>query len=135
MNQGSALLGLAGGLMAVWVTFVPCFLWIFAGAPLVDWIEGQPRLKAALAAITAAVVGVVLNLSVWVALHVLFAEVASVAAGPFSTIVPVWTTFQPLAAALAVVAACLLLWRHVSIFATLAVVAALAAGLHLAGLT
>jgi chromate transporter len=134
LNQGSALLGLAGGLMAVWVTFVPCFLWIFAGAPLVDWIEGQPRLKAALAAITAAVVGVILNLSVWFALHVLFAEVATLRAGPFDTILPVGSTFQPLAAGLALVAAWLLLWRHVSMVPTLAIVAALAAGLHLAGM-
>jgi chromate transporter len=135
LNQGSALLGLAGGLMAVWVTFVPCFLWIFAGAPLVDWLEGQPRLRAALSAITAAVVGVILNLSVWFALHVLFTQVAALRTGPLDTILPVWASFQPLAAALALVAAWLLLWRHVSMVPTLALVAALAAGLHFASLT
>ncbi|EYD77870.1 Chromate transport protein ChrA [Rubellimicrobium mesophilum DSM 19309] len=135
LNQGSALLALAAGLMAIWVTFVPCFLWIFAGAPLVDWLEGQPRLRAALTAITAAVVGVILNLSVWFALHVLFAEVAPLRAGPLDTTLPDWSTFQPLAAALALVAAWLLLVRHVSMVPTLALVAALAAGLHLVGLT
>jgi chromate transporter len=64
LNQGSPGLALLGGLMTLWVTFVPCFLWIFAGAPLVDWIATRPRLQGALSAITAAVVGVILNLSV-----------------------------------------------------------------------
>ncbi|WP_246045381.1 chromate efflux transporter [Rubellimicrobium roseum] len=134
LNQGSVALGLAGGLMALWVTFVPCFLWIFAGAPLVDWIAGQPRLRAALSAITAAVVGVILNLSVWFALHVLFTEAPTVQAGPFTTAVPVWSTFQPVAAALAAVAGWLLLRRHVGMVPTLGIVATLAVLLHLAGL-
>ncbi|WP_210526747.1 chromate efflux transporter [Rubellimicrobium arenae] len=133
LNQGSVALAVAGGLMAIWVTFVPCFLWIFAGAPLVDWLEGQPRLRAALSAITAAVVGVILNLSVWFALHVLFAEVGTVEAGPIRMLVPVWTSVQPVAAALSLVAAWLLLGRHLSMLATLAIVTALAGLLHLAG--
>ena len=135
LNQESAPLGLLGGLMAIWVTFVPCFLWIFAGAPLVDWLEGQPRLKAALSAITAAVVGVILNLSVWFAIHVLFAQVVPFEGGPLRTILPAWGSFQPLAAALSLVAAWLLLGRHVPMVTTLAIVAALAAGLHVVGLT
>jgi chromate transporter len=60
------------------VTFVPCFLWIFLGAPFVETLRGNRALSAALAAITAAVVGVILNLAVWFALHVLFAEVRAV---------------------------------------------------------
>jgi chromate transporter len=69
------LAGALGGLLTTWVTFVPCFLWIFLGAPFVETLRGNKALSAALATITAAVVGVVLNLAVWFALHVLFAEV------------------------------------------------------------
>lgn len=65
----------AAATVTLWVTFVPCFLWIFAGAPYIDRIAAQPRLKGALSAITAAVVGVILNLSVWFGLNVLFHEV------------------------------------------------------------
>src|SRR5262249_11927480 len=60
--------------VAVWFTFAPCFLWIFAGAPHVEGLRGNRRLDAALSSITAAVVGVVLNLAVWFALHVVFAR-------------------------------------------------------------
>jgi chromate transporter len=70
--------GTLGGLLATWVTFVPCFLWIFLGAPYVEALRGNRALSAALATITAAVVGVVLNLAVWFALHVLFAQVNEV---------------------------------------------------------
>jgi chromate transporter len=134
LNQGSTGLALLGGLMTLWVTFVPCFLWIFAGAPLVDWIAGRPRLQSALSAITAAVVGVILNLSVWFALHVLFGEVRDIEAGPLTTVLPVWTTLQPVALALSLVAAWLLLVRHASMLLTLAAMAALAGLLHLLGL-
>jgi chromate transporter len=68
------LAGTLGGILATWVTFTPCFLWIFLGAPYIEVLRGNKALSAALAAITAAVVGVVLNLAVWFALHVLFAE-------------------------------------------------------------
>ena len=74
-RQGGFLVGLAGATLTLWVTFIPCFLWIFAGAPYIDWISAQPRLAGALQAITAAVVGVILNLSVWFGLHVLFENV------------------------------------------------------------
>jgi len=70
--------GTLGGMLATWVTFTPCFLWIFLGAPYIETIRGNKALSAALATITAAVVGVVLNLAVWFALHVLFAEVNEV---------------------------------------------------------
>jgi chromate transporter len=134
LNQGSTALAILGGLMTLWVTFVPCFLWIFAGAPLVDWIAGRPRLQAALAAITAAVVGVILNLSVWFALHVLFAEVRLLEFGPVTSTLPVWSTLQPLALALSLLAAWLLLWRHVSMVLVLLLTASLAGALHVAGL-
>ena len=68
------LAGTLGGILATWVTFTPCFLWIFVGAPFIEVLRGNKALSAALATITAAVVGVVLNLAVWFALHVLFAD-------------------------------------------------------------
>ena len=80
--------GVLGGVLTTWVTFVPCFLWIFLGAPFVEALRGAKALNAALAAITAAVVGVILNLAIWFALHVLFAEVAAVRIGPMTLDVP-----------------------------------------------
>ncbi len=67
--------GLLGATLSTWVTFVPCFLWIFLGAPHIERLRGRAGLGAALTGITAAVVGVILNLSIWFALHVLFGEV------------------------------------------------------------
>lgn len=74
-REGGLVLAIGAALLTLWVTFAPCFLWIFAGAPYIEWISEQPRLKSALSAITAAVVGVILNLSVWFALHVWFRQV------------------------------------------------------------
>ena len=67
-----------GGLLTTWVTFVPCFLWIFFGAPFVEALRANKALGAALGAVTAAIVGVILNLAVWFALHVLFAKLVPV---------------------------------------------------------
>src|SRR5271165_7545184 len=64
--------GALGGLLATWVTFTPCFLWIFVGAPYVEKLRGNKALSGALSAITAAVVGVILNLAIWFAIHALF---------------------------------------------------------------
>jgi chromate transporter len=89
--------GTLGGLLTTWVTFVPCFLWIFLGAPFVETIRGNRALSGALAAITAAVVGVILNLAVWFALHVLFAELRAVEAFGMSVDIPVLTTINPAA--------------------------------------
>jgi len=69
------LSGVLGALLTVWVTFVPCFLWIFQGAPYVEALRGNAPLASALAAITAAVVGVIANLALWFATHVMFASV------------------------------------------------------------
>ena len=66
--------GVLGGLLATWVTFVPCFLFIFLGAPFIEVLRGNQALHGALSAITAAVVGVVLNLAIWFALHTVFRE-------------------------------------------------------------
>jgi len=84
--------GVLGAAMTTWVTFVPSMLWIFAGAPFVERLRANRRLSGALAAITAAVVGVILNLSVWFALHVLFGNVTEMHAGPLR-----WFAFDPLA--------------------------------------
>ena len=78
-----------GGLLTTWVTFVPCFLWIFFGAPFVEALRANRALGAALGAITAAVVGVILNLAVWFALHVLFAKVVPTPLLGASVLVPV----------------------------------------------
>ena len=71
------LAGALGAALTVWVTFTPCFLWIFLGAPYMEAIRGNRNLSAALAGVTAAVVGVILNLSLWFGLHTLFGEVGS----------------------------------------------------------
>ena len=84
--------GLLSATMTTWVTFVPPILWIFAGAPFIEELRGNKRLAGALAAITAAVVGVILNLSVWFALHVPFGQVTERHFGPLR-----WYAFDPLA--------------------------------------
>ena len=81
-------LALIAGFLTLWVTFIPCFLWIFAGAPYIDWISSQPRLHGALSAITAAVVGVILNLSIWFMLHVFFEKISDVQFGPINLLWP-----------------------------------------------
>jgi len=86
-KSGGFGLATAAALVTLWVTFVPCFLWIFAGAPYIDWLSDQPRLKGAMSAITAAVVGVILNLSVWFSLHVLFQQVEPIKRG----VLTLWT--------------------------------------------
>ncbi|MBF9059777.1 chromate efflux transporter [Rhodobacterales bacterium HKCCSP123] len=108
-QAGGLWLGLAAALVTLWVTFAPCFLWIFAGAPYVDWIASRPRLTGALSAITAAVVGVILNLSVWFAAHVLFDRLETVTAGPLSVLRPVWSSLDAQALALTALAAALIL--------------------------
>ncbi len=125
LAEGGIPMALVAGVLTLWVTFVPCFIWIFAGAPLIDWLEGRPRLRGALAAITAAVVGVIANLSVWFALHVFFGTVDPVNFGPIQSIVPQLTTLQPIAALLALIAGYLLLWRQWSLTLVLPVCAAL----------
>jgi chromate transporter len=112
--------GTLGGLLTTWVTFVPCFLWIFLGAPFVETLRGNQALGGALAAITAAVVGVILNLAVWFGLHVLFAEVRTLEGFGASFDVPVFATIDP-AALVLMLAAVLAVFRFkVGILAVLA---------------
>ncbi len=98
------LAGILGGLLTTWVTFAPCFLWIFVGAPYVEALRGNRALAGALAAITAAVVGVILNLAVWFALHTLFAAQRTLALGPLVLDLPVPESLDPLALLLALAA-------------------------------
>jgi chromate transporter len=86
--------GCLGAAVTLWVTFAPCFLWIFAGAPFVERITGQPRLEAALAAITAAVVGVIANLFLTFGLHVLFGELKPFDLGPLHLLQPTWSSLD-----------------------------------------
>jgi chromate transporter len=118
-TQGGLWNGAIASVIFLWMTFVPCLLWIFAGAPWIAWLDSRPRLRTALAAVTAAVTGVILNLALWFALHVVFATVERLA-GP----VPVWwpdlKSFDPAALILAVLLAIALLRLHAGIPKTLA---------------
>jgi chromate transporter len=107
------------------MTFIPSFLFIFTGAPFIDRLTHMPRLSGALAAITAAVVGVIANLSLWFALHVLFGSVPEIAIGPATLPVPDPATLRLLPAIIAALAAVALLLRHWPLLIVLALSAAL----------
>ncbi|MEP0323077.1 MAG: chromate efflux transporter [Bauldia litoralis] len=117
--------GLIGGLLTAWVTFVPCFLWIFLGAPYVEKLRGNLRLSGALSAITAAVVGVILNLALWLGLHVLFREVGVLEIGLARPAWPVWGSVDPWAVGLMVVAIVALFRFRLGVIPTLAICAGL----------
>ena len=124
----SAVLGSA---LTTWVTFVPPMLLIFAGAPFVEQLRSNQRLSGALTAVTAAVVGVILNLTLWFVLHVLFAEITEMRAGPLR-----WYEFDPLTidlkvSALAVVAAALAFVFHRGLLQLVAIMAALGIAVRL----
>ncbi len=124
------VMGVLGALVTLWATFAPCFLWIFAGAPYIERLNAEPRLKAALAAVTAAVVGVILNLTVWFALHVLFASVTERFAGPLRLHAPDLASISWPALLLSGVAIVLLFVLHRGVLTTLAVCGALAFAWH-----
>lgn len=130
-KEGGLLLGLTAALVALWVTFAPCFLWIFAGAPYIEWISNQPRLKGALKAITAAVVGVILNLSIWFALHVLFTTVSRKQLGPLTLWRPDLSTIEWVALALFLISCFLVFRLHWGIIRILLVASVLGAALRL----
>ena len=114
------LAGTLGGLLATWVTFTPCFLWIFLGAPFIEKLRGNARLNAALSALTAAVVGVVLNLAIWFAIHSIFRQTVPVRAFPLSFDAPVLTSVDGWALALALAAAIAIFRFKVGMIPTLA---------------
>jgi chromate transporter len=124
-REGGIGLAMLAALVTLWVTFIPCFLWIFVGAPYVDRLLHMPRLSGALGAITAAVVGVILNLSLWFSAHVLFRRIDTVSAGPFQVIRPELASVDVLAAGIAIIAALLLLVLKIGIGRTLLAGAAL----------
>jgi chromate transporter len=94
-----------GAALTTWVTFIPCFLWIFLGAPHVERLRGNKALSGALAAITAAVVGVILNLAMWFGLNFIFRQMGTLKLGPIDMPWPVWSSLDGLAAVLAIGAA------------------------------
>lgn len=96
------LAGVVGSVVTTWVTFAPCFLWIFLGAPYIELLRGRQSLMSALSAITAAVVGVVLNLSIWFSIHTLFREVDERHVYGLRLLVPSWNTIDFTSALLAV---------------------------------
>jgi len=127
------LAGTLGGLLATWVTFTPCFLWIFLGAPFVEALRGNKALNAALSAITAAVVGVILNLAIWFAIHTVFHRTIPVRAGPLVFDAPVLASVDPWALALSIAAAVAIFRFKIGMIPTLAACCAAGIILFLSG--
>ena len=125
MGLDPLLAGVLGAALTTWVTFVPCFLWIFLGAPYVEQLRGNKALSGALAAITAAVVGVILNLALWFGLHVVFREVGTLRVGPLALAVPDWSSLDLPALALSAIAAVALFRLRLGVLPVLAIAAAL----------
>ena len=130
-RDGGLAMGLAAAAVALWATFAPCFLWIFAGAPYVDRLQNAPMLRGALAGVTAAVVGVILNLAIWFALHVFFATVAETPVGSLTLWVPDIATLDWRVVALAAASGFALLRFRIGLAWTLALSAGLAFAWHL----
>jgi chromate transporter len=122
-GEPKLVFGLLGAAITLWATFAPCFLWIFVGAPYIERLGTNPRLESALSAVTAAVVGVILNLSLWFALHVFFARVEPVRRGALQLWLPDFSTLDVKAVLLACLAALLLFVSRLGIAATLAICA------------
>ena len=125
--------GTLGGLLATWVTFVPCFLFIFLGAPFIEVLRGNKALHGALSAITAAVVGVVLNLAIWFAVHTIFRETWPVRSFGFSFDAPVLASVDSWALVLSVAAIVAMFRFKVGMIPTLAATSAAGVALYLAG--
>lgn len=126
--------GVMGGLLATWVTFTPCFLWIFAGAPYVERLRGNAALAGALSAITASVVGVILNLAIWFAIHTVFRAVFKVQGWGLHFEWPVLGSVDLWAAALSVAAVFAVFVLRAGMVPVLAGCAAAGIALHLAGM-
>ncbi len=126
--------GTLGGLLATWVTFTPCFLWIFVGAPFIELARDNKALNGALSAITAAVVGVILNLAIWFALHAVFRQVTPVRAYGLSFDMPIIGSVDPWALALSLAAVVAILRFRVGMIPTLIACTAAGIALHLVGL-
>lgn len=129
------LSGVLGGLVATWVTFAPCFLWIFLGGPYIEKLRGDKALAGALSAITAAVVGVILNLALWFAVHSIFHETSRVNSFGLSFDAPVPASVDVAALSLAVAAAVAIFRFRVGMIQTLAACCAAGVALYFAGLS
>jgi len=128
--HASLLRGVLGAAVAIWATFVPCFLWIFAGAPHIARIRSLPRLQGALAAITSAVLGVILSLALWFAAHVLFARTQTLVWGPMHLLVPEIASVDLQMLALALVSAVLLVRFRWSVHRVIGTAAVLSLLIH-----
>ena len=131
-GAGGLAWGVLASLLTVWVTFAPCFAFIFLGAPFVERLHANRKLAGALAAVTAAVVGVIANLALWFGLRVLFAEVRQVELGPVRLDLPAPGSLDPLALALAALAAACLFGLKLGLLRTLGATAAVGAAAKLA---
>jgi chromate transporter len=123
--------GVAGAGIALWATFIPCFLWIFAGAPYLDWLTYQPRLQGALASIMAAVVGVIANLFAWFALHLFFAKTSMTDFGMIHILTPDLASLDLRVIAITLVCAFLAFGRGLGLFWLLGLAALAGAMMHL----
>ncbi len=123
-----------GGLLATWVTFIPCFLWIFLGAPYIETLRGNKGLAGALSTITAAVVGVILNLSIWFGLHTLFRQTTPVRSFGLSFDMPVWGSLDIAAFVLAAAAATAIFRLNIGMLWVLAGSCAAGVTMRLAGM-
>jgi chromate transporter len=131
LNPGTA--GLLGGFLAMWSTFVPPFLWIFLGGPYIEALNGNKALNAALSAVTAAVVGVILNLAVWFALHTLFARMQDIHLSGLVFSIPMPASLDWSALALSLAAMLALFRLRIGMIPVLAMCSALGAVFYLAG--
>ncbi len=127
------LAGALGGLLATWVTFTPCFLWIFLGAPFIEPLRGNKKLNGALSAITAAVVGVVLNLAIWFALHTIFRAATPIRSYGLAFDMPVLASVDLWALALSAVAILAIFRFKAGMIGTLLGCSAIGVTLFLAG--
>jgi chromate transporter len=126
------LAGVAGSVVTTWVTYAPCFLWIFLGAPYIELLRGKAALNAALSTVTAAVVGVILNLSIWFAMHTIFGTVRDEPVHGIRLQVPEWSTMDWMSLAIACGAMVAMFRFKVGMIPTLAAAAAIGAAWHAA---
>lgn len=131
--DNALLAGTLGGLLATWVTFAPCFAFIFLGAPYMERLRSNRALSAALTAVTASVVGVILNLAIWFAIHVIWREVRRIEAGPLSLELPVLGSIDWIAAALSALALIAVFRLKLGMTTVLAGAAGLGVLLHAVG--
>ena len=129
--QGTLWAGVLAACVTLWVTFAPCFAFVFLGAPAIERLQQNPRLSGALSAITAAVVGVIANLACWFGLRILFTDVSAIPFGPFSLDMPVLTSLD-ISAVLVTALALLAVFRYgLGVIATLSICAVFGLGLKL----